>query len=253
MVDIPVLLKRNSSAGAAPGTGDLQLGELAVNTYDGKLFLKKNDGSDAIVEVGLLENDPSPSLAAALDANSLQINGLAAPSIGTDAANKAYVDSVASGLDVKASVRCLASSNIDLGTASDPGAQDGVTLADGDRILLNGQTDASENGIYNAVDADDPTTWIRSEDADSDAEVTAGMFTFIEEGTANGDAGWVLVTNDPIVVGTTELSFSQFSGAGSVSLGSLSDVDLTGVADGDLIQYDSGTWVVLSAIDGGSY
>lgn len=45
-----IKLKRSSSTGVAPGTADLELGELAVNTFDGKLFLKKNDGSDSIVE-----------------------------------------------------------------------------------------------------------------------------------------------------------------------------------------------------------
>ena len=47
-----VRLKRSAVQGKAPAVGDLSLGELAVNTYDGKLYMKKNDGSDAIVEIG---------------------------------------------------------------------------------------------------------------------------------------------------------------------------------------------------------
>jgi hypothetical protein len=47
-----IKLKRSSTAGKAPVAGDLEPGELAVNTWDGKLYLKKNDGADAIVEVG---------------------------------------------------------------------------------------------------------------------------------------------------------------------------------------------------------
>lgn len=46
-------LKRSAVAGKAPAIADLQLGELAVNTYDGKLFVKKNvNGVESIVDVG---------------------------------------------------------------------------------------------------------------------------------------------------------------------------------------------------------
>ena len=55
-------------------------------------------------------------------------------------------------------------------------------------------------------------------DADGNDEVTAGLFTFIEQGSVNGDAGFVLTTDDPITVGTTTGVY-QFSGAGSVSAG----------------------------------
>ena len=47
-----IKLKRSATSGAQPSTSDLALGELGLNTYDGKVYMKKNDGSDAIVEVG---------------------------------------------------------------------------------------------------------------------------------------------------------------------------------------------------------
>ena len=47
-----IKLKRSSVSGNTPGTSDLELGEVAINTYDGKMFIKKNDGSDSIVEIG---------------------------------------------------------------------------------------------------------------------------------------------------------------------------------------------------------
>ena len=47
-----IKLKRSSTSGAEPSTSDLELGEVAINTYDGKMFIKKNDGSDSIVELG---------------------------------------------------------------------------------------------------------------------------------------------------------------------------------------------------------
>ena len=56
--------------------------------------------------------------------------------------------------------------------------------------------------------------WARSSDFDSNTEVTSGAFTFVEQGTVNADAGFVLTTDGSITVGTTDLAFTQFSGAG---------------------------------------
>lgn len=147
------------------------------------------------------------------DANNQKLINLATPTSGTDAATKAYVDAVVSGLDVKKSVRAATAANI---TLEDEQTIDGVALVAGDRVLVKNQSTASENGIYVVVDGG---AWTRAADADSDAEVTAGMFAFVEEGTMNGDSGWVLATNDPITVGTTALAFTQFSGAGQIDAG----------------------------------
>ena len=140
------------------------------------------------------------------------------PSNSNDAASKAYVDSTASGLDVKNSVRAATTGNGTLASAYANGQTvDGVSLATGDRILLKDQTDASENGIYTVNASGAPT---RATDFDSDAEVTSGAFAFIEEGTVNADNGFVLSTNGAITVGTTNLAFTQFSGGGAITAGS---------------------------------
>ena len=141
------------------------------------------------------------------------------PVDGVDLVNKTYVDNLVSGLDVKDSVRVASTANINLASATDPNPIDGVTLSNGDSILLKDQSTGAENGIYTAVTATDPTTWVRRTDADSDAEVTAGMFTFVEEGTVSADTGWILTTNDPIIVDTTALTFTQFSGSGTITAG----------------------------------
>lgn len=146
-----------------------------------------------------------------------KITGLADPTSAQDAATKNYVDAVKTGLDVKQSVRAATTAPGTLATAfANESVVDGVTLATGDRILIKNQTDASENGIYVVNASGAPT---RAADANSNAEVTAGMFTFVAEGTANADSGWVLTTNDAITLGTTELVFAQFSGAGQVTAG----------------------------------
>ena len=129
--------------------------------------------------------------------------------------SKEYVDAVKVGLDFKDSVRAASTANV---TVSGPGsAIDGVTLSSNDRVLLKNQSTASENGIYVFNGAASAMT--RATDADSSAEVTPGMFVFVEEGTVNADNGFVLTTDGTITVGSTSLAFAQFSGAGQITAG----------------------------------
>lgn len=159
------------------------------------------------------------TMSGSLDMGSNTITSLADPTADSDGANKGYVDAVAEGLDIKDSVRICTETNIDLTSTTDPNPVDGVTLSDGDRVLLKEQTDDTENGIYVATTATDPSTWTRAPDADEDADVTSGMFVFIESGTTHANQGFVLITEDPITLGTTSLEFVQFSGAGSLDAG----------------------------------
>lgn len=146
-----------------------------------------------------------------------KITDLATPTADTDAATKAYVDATAQGLDVKESVRVATTAPGTLASDFEDGdTVDGVTLATGDRILIKDQASGAENGIYVVEASGSPT---RATDADTSPEVTAGMFVFVEEGTANADTGWVLTTDNPITLGSTALAFSQFSGAGSIVAG----------------------------------
>jgi len=155
---------------------------------------------------------------------------------------KSYVDSQvqasAQGLDVKQSVRVATTGNI---TLSGTQTIDGVSLSAGDRVLVKNQTTGSENGLYVVVDGG---SWTRAEDADSDSEVTAGLFTFVTEGTSYADTGWVISTNDDITVGTTAITFTQFSGAGVISAGdglvqNGTVFDIVGTADRITVNSDS--------------
>ena len=169
---------------------------------------------------------------------------VADPTDNAHIATKGYVDAARQGLDVKASVRVASVAPVAIASALEAGdAIDGVTLAEGDRVLLKNQSTASENGIYVVV-ASGAGAASRAPDADTSAKVTTGMFTFVSEGTANGDNGFVLTTNDAITLGTTGLTFVQFSGAGQVIAGAGltkngNTLDVVGTADRITVNADS--------------
>jgi hypothetical protein len=156
------------------------------------------------------------TMSGAIAMGTSKITGLGTPTADADAATKAYVDSVAQGLDVKASVVAATTVNGTLATAYANGSViDGVTLVTGERILIKNQTTASENGIYTVNATGAPT---RSTDMNLGSEFP-GAFTFVEEGTTLADTGWVCTNNDPVTLGTTPITWSQFSGAGQYLAG----------------------------------
>lgn len=172
--------------------------------------------TDTRVRTNRLDQMAAPTADVSL--NSQKITNLATPAAASDAATKGYVDAVKTGLDVKDSVRVATTAAGTLASSFENGdTVDGVTLATGDRILIKDQSSGSENGIYTVNASGAPT---RATDADSNTEVSGGMFVFVEEGTTNADSGWVLTNNGSITLGTTALTFAQFSGAGQITAGS---------------------------------
>lgn len=129
------------------------------------------------------------------------------PSQGTHAATKNYVDSVAQGLDVKASVKCATTANI---TLSGTQTIDGVAVSAGHRVLVKNQTTASQNGIYEVAAG----AWSRASDMDAWTEVP-GAFCFVEQGTVGADTGWVCTADQGGTIGTTAMTWSQFAGVGN--------------------------------------
>ena len=162
-------------------------------------------------------------------------SGFAADSLAT----KEYVDSASSGLDVKDSCRVATTAALTVtydqsnGRLDNAGTQaalviDGVTLSVNDRVLVKDQTEARQNGLYVVSDiGSNSSNWrlTRASDADAGSEITGGTFTFVEEGTANSDNGYVFTHNgtptltDNTLSNNTELPVSQFSGAGQVVAG----------------------------------
>ena len=152
-------------------------------------------------------------------------------------ANKAYVDQVAQGLDAKPSTRVATTANLSAtyanGTAgvgatlTNSGTQaalsiDGITMVAADRVLVKDQSTAAQNGIYVVTNiGSGSSNWIltRATPEDQPAELSGGSFVFVEQGTANGDNGYVFTHTGAPTFGTTALDVTQFSGAGQITAG----------------------------------
>jgi len=188
-----------------------------------------------------------PSGNGTVDVSSKRITSVAAPTQDSDAANKAYVDSVAQGLNIKASVRvatyaALPSYTYNNGTAG-VGATitanafgalvvDGQTISTiGTRVLVKNETagNAPYNGIYTLTTAGGVADYFvltRSLDMNVAIEFD-GAFTFVSVGTENADTGWVQ-TGEIVTVGTTPVVWTQFSGAGQYTANTSAGLALNG-------------------------
>jgi hypothetical protein len=178
-----------------------------------------------------------PTGTGTVDVANKRITSVAEPTQSSDAATKNYVDAVKTGLDVKDSVIVATNANL-TGTYANGSSGVGATLTNsgtqaaltidsrvltvGDRVLVKDQTTALQNGFYRVTTVGTVSTnWVltRSTDADENSEITPGAFTFVEEGTVGGNNGYVCTNVGAITIGTTPITFVQFSGAGSVIAG----------------------------------
>jgi len=138
-----------------------------------------------------------------------------APTGNTDIANKAYVDSVAQGLNIKAAVAWATTGNITLsGLGTQAGGEWTGTLTAGDRILVKNESSPATNGIYAASAG----AWTRTTDADTWNELVSA-FVFVQQGATLGDTGWVCTVDPGGTLGVTAVTWAQFSGAGTYTAG----------------------------------
>lgn len=151
------------------------------------------------------------TMSGAIAMGTSKITGLGDPTNLQDAATKNYVDSVAQGLDIKASVKAATTANI---TLSGTQTIDGIAVIAGNRVLVKNQSTAANNGIYVAS----ASTWTRSTDADTWDELVSA-FVFVEGGTANAESGWTCTIDAGGTLGSTAVTWAQFSGAGQITAG----------------------------------
>ena len=187
----------------------------------------------SLVAADLLKLNQFTAPDGAVSLNSQKITNLATPSADGDAASKSYVDGVAQGLDIKEAARVATTVNI---TLSGTQTIDGVSVVANDRVLVKNQDTATENGLYLCK----ASSWTRTDDLATGADASS-VFIFISEGSTQADQGFVCSSDKgSAVVATNNLSFTQFSGAGSITAGnglqksgSTLSVDLK--ADGGLV------------------
>jgi hypothetical protein len=249
---------------AIPGA-TFRTGELCVIQADDSKW--KWDGSAWVAYTGFgnpnaLLKDGSVGLTADWAAGAHDITVTQDPGSANALTRKSYVDAaVASALstvlDWKQSVRAATtaalpsntlSGNVLTATANGAlPAQDGVTLALGERLLVKDEATGANRGIFTVTalgSGGAPWTLTRATDADSSAEVTAGLGLTVTEGTVNGGKIFLLTTPDPIVLNTTSLTFTALQGVtadgttltqtGSVLSVAAGGIGATQVADGSL-------------------
>jgi len=181
--DIPddTITNAKVASGAAIALSKLATDPLARANHTGTQTASTISDFDTQVRTSRLDQMAAPTASVSL--NSQKITNLLAPSTGTDAANKQYVDDARAGIvGVKDPVRVATQSNV---TLSGPGTTvDGVTLTSGDRFLAAGQTTGTQNGIYVFNGSGSAAT--RAPDADATGEILDGTLVAVAEGTYAG-------------------------------------------------------------------
>ena len=249
-----IRIKKRAASGSAGAPSSLSPSELAFNENDLKLYYGFGDNgstppsASSIITVGgsgaffnktdtrtantILAGPTTGSAAApsfralvagdllklneftapdgSVSLNSQKITNLATPTADGDAASKSYVDGVSQGLDIKEAVKVATTANI---TLSGTQTIDGVAVSADERVLVKDQSTQSQNGLYLCKSG----SWARTDDlaAGSDA---SSVFVFVDQGTVNSENGFVCTTSKgSAVVGSNNLAFTQFSGAGQIT------------------------------------
>jgi hypothetical protein len=226
LVNSSVTFGSTEVALGASSTSIAGVTELTVDNlnFNGNEITSTNENGDISL---------NPNGTGKISVNGAKISGVANPTDAQDAATKEYVDSVAEGLAVKPAVR--AATTADLGATYDNGTSgvgstltipatatldiDGVTnwsIYDG--ILVKDQTNEFENGRYfvsTIGNISSPWVLTRCGKCDEPSEIPS-MYVFVQEGTLYNSTGWVATVDTlPMVVGTDDIVFVQFSGAGT--------------------------------------
>ena len=235
----------SGTTGTFTGVVDAEVGAHGANVtmgIDGTGELSTSTGNLTIDSQGgttTIDDNLTISASKTIDMGANRITSIADPTAAQDAASKAYVDAVKTGLDIKDS--CTVATTADdtgltyangssgvgatlTNDANEVYAVDGVNLTLNMRVLVKDQSPATENGIYYVSTAGTGSAALvltRALDANQPAELTGGSFTFVEQGSTQAENGYVFTHNgEPTFgAGNTDLTVAQFSGAGQVIAG----------------------------------
>ncbi len=197
------------------------IGNLA--TTDGNFIV--GSGSTWVAETGSTARSSlglgtiSTQAANSVSISGGSITGLGAPSSGSDAATKTYVDDLVAGLKTRIICRAATTGNVTLSSDLQNGdSLDGITLATGDRVLVKDQSTGSQNGIYKVVASG---TASRDTDFDAIGEL-AGQLVIIQEGSVNAEKMFLCTTDSDASLGSDTITFTVVQPA------NVGDVTLTG-------------------------
>ncbi|GEM_PF-1708136 len=203
-----------ASTGIAVRTTTDTWTQRAITGTSGEIGVTNGDGVSGAPTIGLPSSltFTAKTITGGTFSSPAAITGLPDPTNAQDAATKNYVDSLAQGLDVKPSVKAASTTSL---THSGLQTIDGVSCVAGDRVLDKNNSSAALNGIWIVASV----SWTRAADMDSWSEIP-GAFCFVEQGTVNGNAGWVCTADQGGTLGTTAIPWVQFAGVGTFTAGS---------------------------------
>lgn len=205
------------SSGTSTFAAITMSGAIAMGTFKITGLGEPSIGQDAATKnytdtgLGLKLSLSGGIMSGAIAMGTSKITGVGDPTAAQDVATKSYVDTLSQGLDAKGSCRVATTADI---TLSGTQTVDGIALSAGDRVLVKDQSTTANNGIYLCS----VSTWTRTTDADTWTELPAA-FVFIEVGTINANNGYVCTVAPGGTLGTTAITWTQFSGAGQITAG----------------------------------
>lgn len=251
---VNVVLHNNSSASGL----STAVGSMYYDTTSNKFTFRQGSTAawvSYLLDTTTLATIAAPTGSVSL--NNQKITSLSDPTSAQDAANKRYVDAAVAGIDWKNSVRVATTGTL-ISTFTNGGGATTLTYANNspgttpstitlttvttsnwtntaidslatnlvvnDRILVKNEATGAHNGIYRVTQIgtlvnNTPFIFTRAADADQDGDLSGGTAVWVEDGTTNGDTGWVISSDVSIVIGTTSSTWTQFSGAGQITAG----------------------------------
>lgn len=214
-------------------------------------------------------NKAGDTMSGTLNMGSNYITDVLDPVNAQDAATKAYVDSVATGLEILQPVRASTTGNLSAtynnGTAgvgatlTNNGTQaalalDGVNLSTSDRVLVKNQTSQLQNGIYTVTTVGDSSTnWVLTRSTDFDEpgspDIEPGDYVLVLEGSTHANTGWVQ-TASVTAVGTDSIIFEQFSSSNTYTAGTGLQLSGNQFSNTGVLSNVAGTGISVSSSTG---
>ena len=203
-------------------------------------------GSTARASLGL--GTISTQAANSVSISGGSITGLGTPSSNSDAATKVYVDNLVTGLKTRIICRVATTANITTATDLQAGdTLDGISLVEGNRILVKNQSTATQNGIY--LVAASGQNAARDPEFDTVAEL-AGQMVIVQEGSTNADKFFLCTTDNSGSIGSVNITFTVVvpSNVGDVTLNgvqTLTNKTLTSPVISEVVSVSNGNISVL--------